>query len=272
MTAPEVLFDVEDGVGVMMLNRPEKMNAISQNMFDNGIPDIVAQVEADPSIRVFIITGAGGNFCSGADVGRMGEGGGRSVEERRTGLRRTLDWIYRIVNLEKPVISAVDGIAYGGGFSLALTADITFATPRARFCQVFGRIGLIPDMGSGYLLPRIVGERRAKELIFTARTIDAAEAQHLGIVQEIHAPGALMPVALEMARRLAKGSAVSQAQAKQLINQSMNSNQPEMIEAEIEAQYVARSTDFHEEAVRRFMNKEPRLYDWDAMRKADAAE
>jgi len=273
MSEPETIFEVTDGVGVLTLNRPKKLNAISQNMFDNDFPDMVARMEGDDSLRALIVTGAGGNFCSGADVGRMGGNNAASPEQRKEGLRRTLGWIYRMANLDLPVISAVDGIAYGGGFSLALTADIMLATPRARFCLVFGRIGLIPDMGATYFLPRIIGPNKTKELAFTARSFSAAEAMEMGIVTAIHEPDKLLPAAREMAANLAAGSRTAIAQAKQLIDRSLISTQAEMIDAEVEAQPHCRVTDFHHEAVRRFAAKEPRLYDWDAMtRKADAAE
>ncbi|MBT5810619.1 MAG: enoyl-CoA hydratase/isomerase family protein, partial [Rhodospirillaceae bacterium] len=233
METSEVLFEVTDGVGVLTLNRPAKFNALTLDMRDNGIPDIIAQVENDPDIRALIVTGAGGNFCSGADVGRMGGNSAQSVtpEDRSVGLRRTLDWVYRLANLNRPVIAAVDGVAFGGGFSLALTADFILATPRVRFCQVFGNIGLIPDMGSAYLLPRVIGPRKAKELALTARTIYVDEAQALGIVHEVHDPDALMPAARAMAARFAKGSATAQAGAKQLMDRSIYSTQAEMIEA-----------------------------------------
>lgn len=273
MSEAETIFEVADGVGTLTLNRPKKLNAISQAMFDRDFPELVDRLEADASIRTLILTGAGGNFCSGADVGRMGPGSTRTPEEKKEGLRKTLGWIYRLANLDRPVISAVDGIAYGGGFSLALTADIVLATPRARFCLVFGRIGLIPDMAITYFLPRIVGPNRTKELAFTARNISAEEAVDLGIVNALHAPEDLLPAAQDMARKLTHGSQVAMAQTKQLIGRSLDSSQAEMLEAEVEAQPLCRDSDFHAEAVRRFANKEPRLYDWDAMaRKAEAAE
>jgi len=273
MSEAETTFNVTDGVGLFTMNRPKKMNAISQNMFENDFPDMINKVESDKSIRSLILTGAGGNFCSGADVGRMGGNKLSSAEDRKNGLRKTLEWIYRLGNLDRPVIAAVDGIAYGGGFSLALTADIVLATPRARFCLVFGRIGLIPDMGVTYFLTRVVGPKRMKELAYTARTISAEEALEMGIVNAIHEPEALLPAAREMAARFTSGSQVAMAQAKQLIDRSMNSTQEEMLEAEVEAQPFCRETDFHAEAVRRFASKEPRLYDWDAMaRTAKAAE
>ncbi len=273
MSEAETIFDVTDGVGLFTMNRPAKMNAISQNMFEQDFPDMLDRVESDASIRSLILTGAGGNFCSGADVGRMGGNNPRPAEERKEGLRQTLKWIYRLGNLDRPTIAAVDGIAFGGGFSLALTADIVLATPRARFSLVFGRIGLIPDMGVTYFLTRVIGPKKMKELAYTARSISAQEALEMGIVNAIYEPEELLPAAREMATRFTAGSQVAMAQAKQLIDRSLNSTQEEMLEAEVEAQPLCRETDFHAEAVRRFANKEARLYDWDSMaRKAEAAE
>ncbi|MEC8776908.1 MAG: enoyl-CoA hydratase/isomerase family protein, partial [Pseudomonadota bacterium] len=115
----ETTLEIEDGVAFFTLNRPEKMNAISQDMFNSDLPDMVARVTEDDDIRVLILAGAGGNFCSGADVSRMGGDEKPSPEERDNKLRGILDYLYKLVNLPKPVISAVDGIAFGGGFSLA---------------------------------------------------------------------------------------------------------------------------------------------------------
>lgn len=268
----ETTLEIEDGVAVFTLNRPKKMNAISQNMFNSDLPDMVARVTEDDDIRVLILAGAGGNFCSGADVSRMGGDEKPSPEERDNKLRGILDYLYKLVNLPKPVISAVDGIAFGGGFSLAVTADIVMATPRARFSLVFGRIGLIPDMTAAYVLPRLIGPQRTKELTFTARSFGVEEAMSMGIVQEVHEAEALLPAAKRMASQLSQGSATAMAEAKRLIDMSLQSSQAEMIDAECAAQFACRGTEFHGEAVRRFMTKEPRLYDWDAMSRKEAAE
>lgn len=271
MSDSESILEVRDGIATFTMNRPKKLNAISQNMFERDFPDLVDRMESDAAIRTLILTGAGGNFCSGADVGRMGADSPRTPEQKKNGLRETLGWIYRLANVEQPVIAAVDGIAYGGGFSLALTADIVLATPRARFSLVFGRIGLIPDMAVTYFLTRVIGPKRMKELAFTARNVSAEEAVDLGIVNSLHAPEELLPAAQDMARKFTHGSRVAMAQAKQLIDRSLDSTQAEMLEAEVEAQPHCRASTFHQEAVRRFTSKEPRLYDWDAMTKAAKA-
>ncbi|MEL0020415.1 MAG: enoyl-CoA hydratase/isomerase family protein [Rickettsiales bacterium] len=268
----ETTLEVEDGVAVFTLNRPEKMNAISQGMFEKDLPEMVARATEDDDIRVLILAGAGGNFCSGADVSRMGGDDKPTPEDRDRKLRGILDYLYKLINLPKPVISAVDGIAFGGGFSLAVTADIVLATPRAKFSLVFGRIGLIPDMTAAYVLPRLIGPRRTKELTFTARAFGVEEAMAMGIVQETHAPEALLPAAKRMAAQLSQGSATAMAEAKRLIDMSLQSSQAEMIDAECAAQLACRGTEFHGEAVRRFLTKEPRLYDWDAMQRKQAAE
>ena len=201
----ETTLEVEDGVAVFTLNRPEKMNAISKDMFQHDLPDMVARVTEDDDIRVLILAGAGGNFCSGADVSRMGGENKPSPEDRDGKLRGILDYLYKLVNLPKPVISAVDGNAFGGGFSLAVTSDIVMATPRARFSLVFGRIGLIPDMTAAYVLPRLIGPQRTKELTFTARSFGVDEAVSMGIVQEVHEADALLPAARQMASQLSHG-------------------------------------------------------------------
>ena len=268
----ETTLEVEDGVAVFTLNRPEKMNAISENMFQHDLPDMVARVTEDDDIRVLILAGAGENFCSGADVSLMGGENKPSPKDRNGKLRDILDYLYKLVNLPKPVISAVDGNAFGGGFSLAVTADIVMATPRARFSLVFGRIGLIPDMTAAYVLPRLIGPQRTKELTFTARSFGIDEAVSMGIVQDVHDAEMLLPAARQMAAQLSHGSATAMAEAKRLIDMSLQSSQAEMTDAECAAQLACRGTEFHGEAVRRFMTKEPRLYDWDAMLCKEAAE
>jgi len=272
MSEPETTFEVDDhGVALFTLNRPAKMNALTQKMFDVDLPEMTARVERDDGIRALVLAGAGGAFCSGADVTRMQRADGAPADGRDSNLRAVLDMMYRLINLKKPTISAVDGVAFGGGFSLAMAADIMLASPRAKFCLVFGRIGLIPDMAIAYTLPRAIGARRAKELAFTGRSFGVEEAVRMGVVNAVHPAEDLTAAAVAMARNLARGSGEAQALAKSLLDRSLASTQAEMTDAECAAQQSVRQTDFHREAVRRFLAKEPRLYDWDAMT-AKAAE
>jgi 2-(1,2-epoxy-1,2-dihydrophenyl)acetyl-CoA isomerase len=173
-------------------------------------------------------------------------------------------------NLPVPMIAAVDGPAYGAGFSLALAADFVMASTRARFCNAFGRVGLVPDLGMFYFLPRIVGVPRAKELTYTARSITPEEAKDLGIVLSIHSPEALIAEAGKLAKRLTKASRVSIQISKEALNQSLSQDFETMMAIERAGQAQARMSDFHKEAVKRFLEKQPPLYDWDTMDKKAA--
>jgi 2-(1,2-epoxy-1,2-dihydrophenyl)acetyl-CoA isomerase len=162
------------------------------------------------------------------------------------------------------VIAAVDGPAFGAGLSLALSADFVLATRRARFCAVFGRIGLIPDLGALHLLPRIVGMQKAKELVFTARTVEVEEARQLGMVYDVVEDGtALQQAAQALARRFGDASTAAIGMAKTIMNQSFESDARTIAELESYGQAMARGSAYHQEAVQRFKNKEPLRFDWD---------
>lgn len=175
------------------------------------------------------------------------------------------------MNLEIPVISAVNGLAYGAEFSLALTADVVLATPQARFCAVFGRNGLVPDLDMFYLLLRIVGLGRAKELVLSARSVKAAEAQSLGIVQAIHEPDALAPAARRLARRFAHGAPAALGLSKNILNQSLHLDQHALEDLECHAQAVCMDSDYYRDAVRRTLDKQPLAFDWERLEREDGA-
>ena len=260
---------VEGGVGLLTLNRPNAKNALDGDMMRIGMPAFVHRAREDDAIAAVVITGAGGDFCSGADVKRMGGASAMSHAERNENLRAILGWIYGLIHLPKPVIAAVDGTAFGGGLSLALTADMLLMSDRARCSLSFGRIGLTPDMGVGYTLPRRVGAARAKQLAFTARSVFPDEALALGIADAVHPAADLLPEAIRIARRFAEASPESLAQAKRLFNMSLDSTPEQMIEAELAGQLACRQTAYHEDAVARFARKEPYRFNWDAMDKAE---
>jgi 2-(1,2-epoxy-1,2-dihydrophenyl)acetyl-CoA isomerase len=166
--------------------------------------------------------------------------------------------------LEIPVIAAVDGFAYGAGFNMALAADFIFATPEARFCQSFGRVGLIPDFGGFFVLPRIVGLAKARELIFTAREIGADEAHNLGIVYRIVPRADLMAAVRRMANRLKVASPIAIAQSKRILRTCLQQDLPAILEAEAAGQGICLVSDYHREAVKNFLDRRPLKFVWDS--------
>ncbi len=160
------------GVATFTLNRPEALNALSPDLKED-FQTMVDFVDGNADIKALILTGEGRAFCAGGDVkgmtNRLADGPGAS----RQGILEVHGWLQRLHNIDCAVIAAVDGLAFGGGFSLALVADFVFASPKAKFCSVFSRIGLMPDMALAYTLPRVVGAAMAKDLMFTGRSISA---------------------------------------------------------------------------------------------------
>lgn len=262
MSPSPVLTTVQDGIGTITLNRPEARNALNQAMRP-ALAAAIAQMRDDKDVHAVILTGAGGAFCSGGDISAMLDTS-RMGLSFRAGMRELHLWFPELVNLEKPVIAAVDGPAFGAGLGLALAADFVLATRRAKFCAVFGRIGLVPDLGVMRLLPRIVGQQRAKELVFTARTVEAEEARQLGMVFDIVEDGAaLHEAALALARRFGEASTAAIGIAKTVMNQSFELNAHAMAELESYAQTLCRGSAYHQDAVRRFKDKAPLRFDWD---------
>jgi 2-(1,2-epoxy-1,2-dihydrophenyl)acetyl-CoA isomerase len=261
MTNDTVLLDLADAIATITLNRPAQKNALNLEMRD-ALAEAIAQVRDDNEVKAVILHGAGGAFCSGGDIESM-------LDPSQTGLvwrermRKLHRWFPELVNLEKPVIAAVDGVAFGAGFNLALAADFILATPRARFCAVFGRVGLVPDLGGLYLLPRIVGLQRAKEIVFSARIMDAEEVQRYGIVYAIHPEDALPTAARHLAARFKDASTGALGMAKTILNQSYHLDQRALAEMEAYAQTVCRETEYHRQMIARFVEKQPPLFDWE---------
>jgi 2-(1,2-epoxy-1,2-dihydrophenyl)acetyl-CoA isomerase len=248
---------------VLTMNRPEQRNALDlalREAFENAI----AELRDDAAVKAVVLTGAGGHFCAGGDVKAMGEGQSDPMQTHAS-LSKLHRWVEALVDLEKPVIAAVDGVAFGAGLSLALAADFVLATPRARFCCVFARIGLVPDAAAMYLLPRAVGLNRAKELVFSARVVEAEEAQRIGIVQEV-CVGDVREAALALAERFHAAPTQALGLAKGILNRAFESERSEVLRQESLAQAVLRGSGYHREAVRRFNAKEAPLYQWDTAR------
>lgn len=258
-----LIYENIGSTAVLTLNRPAQRNALSLELRDE-LAETIPMVRDDPRIKSVILTGAGGNFCSGGDIKTLSQSleSKRDIFEGRTRITKIHRWFDQLLDLEKPVIAAVDGSAFGAGMSLALAADFVIASTQAKFCSVFARLGYVPDMGLMYLLPRSVGLARAKELVFTARVVEASEAKEIGLVQQLCAPEDLLNQALEFAGRFDQAPTESLGIVKTVMNRAFETDRQTVYAQEAMLQSMCRESDFHHEAVRRFMNKEPALYQW----------
>lgn len=257
-TAKSVRLERDGATAIVTLDSPGTRNALTPPVRDE-LAKAIAEVRADDGVRAVVITGAGGSFCAGGDLRGIASAQLEGAAAR-TRMHATQRWMRELITLDKPVIAAVDGAAYGAGFSLALASDIVLATPAARFCMVFLRIGLVPDCGAFYLLPRVVGPQRARELMLSAREVRAAEARDLGIVMELHEPATLLPRALEMAAsfRHASPAAVSVIKRSTADTGALDA----ALDAEANAQALLFGTPEHKEAVHRFLDKQPLAFQW----------
>lgn len=256
-------LDVEraDGVVAITLNRPDKKNAINGGMW-RELVDAFREIEDTPEDRVLVITGAGDAFCSGADLtdsdsaGDVVGGVGGSLRQMRIVGRVAL----ALHSLPIPTIAAVNGVAAGAGCNLALGCDLVVASERARFSEIFSKRGLSLDFGGSWILPRLVGMHRAKELAFLADIIDASEAERIGLVNRVVAHDQLGSVVAELAGRLAALPPIQVAVTKKLLNQSFSVSMAEALEFEDVAQVMNfQSADTREAIVAFVTKREPRF-------------
>lgn len=248
-----ILFERNGNVGIITLNRPDALNSTNDQMYKE-LNGLIADIAADDDVRCVILTGAGRGFCAGADVRGMDPN--MKLLARRARHRGILRNVLRpLADLEKPVIAAVNGVAVGAGFNIALACDILIASDTAMFSQIFTKLALVPDLGGLYFLTRVVGLNKAKELCFTAKKISAEEAHELGIVNHVVPADELMAKALEMATEIAAGPPVSLSMIKNLLNKSSNASLDQMLEYESYAQTLAYTTADHQEGVAAFREK-----------------
>lgn len=256
-----VTFTRHGATALATLASPATRNAFTPEVCQ-GLADAVATVKADAAIRALVITGSGGCFCAGGDIAGMRERQASTYDaaQARQRMHGIQAWMAELITLDRPVIAAVDGPAYGAGFSLALAADMVLATPRARFCLSFMKLGLVPDCGAFYTLPRVVGVQRAKELMLSAREVGADEAKALGIAMELHAPDALLPRALALAARFEGASPLAVALLKRAMGNP--GELAGLLDAEANAQALAFGSAYTQDAVRRFLDKQAPAFHW----------
>src|SRR3954451_8726525 len=249
---PDVLVDRRDGVVTLTLNRPEKMNAITGAMW-GGLEDVFDEVARNRDDRVLVVRGAGRAFCAGADLvdaGMPRTSGQRLEHMRGVGLSAAA-----LRAITKPTIAKVNGVAAGAGLSLALGCDLVVASDAARFSAIFVQRGLSIDYGGSWLLPRLVGIHKAKELALLADVIPAADAERLGIVNRVTPAEALEREVDALVARLLAMAPVALSQTKHLLDQAFSTTFEDAVEAEAMAQVVSLSTPDAKEAVRAFMEK-----------------
>ncbi|QYG92646.1 enoyl-CoA hydratase [Iamia sp. SCSIO 61187] len=250
MTDLETLVVDRDGpVLTVTLSRPERKNALDPQMAAELL-ELFRGVPQDGEVRVVVITGAGDAFCSGADLGATADTAHALVRMRD--IHRVAQALH---DVPQPTIARINGVAAGAGLNIALGCDLTVASTEARFSEIFARRGLSTDFGGAWLLPRLVGLHRAKELALLAEILPASEAERLGLVNRVVPPDELDAVVDEWARRLAAGPPIALAQTKQMLNQSVESSWETMLAAEGTAQAVNFSTADTVEAMSAFFEK-----------------
>src|ERR1700693_1804479 len=229
-----VMVRIHDGVGLIQLNRPEKMNAIGA-LTRRQLGDAIKQVERDDAVRVVVLTGSGRAFCSGADVTEMaqGDGGMRTPEDVGNVLRNEyMPMLTRLRTMPKPVIAAMNGPAVGIGASYALACDIRIAVPEAYLLEAFINIGVAPDGGVSWLLPRLGGTGVAYEMFFTGKPLAAADAYRLGIINRVVPQERFEEEVRELATQLASQPRGALAAAKRAVNHALESSYEEALEFE----------------------------------------
>lgn len=244
-----IKFDSADGIARVTLAAPERRNALTPDEFAE-LRDILASIASDPASRVVVLTGEGSAFCAGAFLPLDGP------QDPPIAVMREINEAARTLHrMPQPCVAAVNGHAVGAGMSLALGCDLVIASTAARFSQVFVKRGLSPDFGSAWLLPRIVGLHTAKKLALLGDTIDAAEAERLGIVTEVVAPDELADAATRLARRLADGPPIALAFTKGLLNQSFAAGFDDMLDREAAAAAANMAAEDAAEALAAFREK-----------------
>ena len=254
-------FEVKDRIGTITLNRPEKLNAFTADMLTAWVAAL-EECRASDGVHVVVLTGAGRGFCTGGDVGGMGEAADPSPLETKTRLWDQIERVPKTLQtLDKPVIAAVNGVATGAGMDMALMCDLRFAAESARFAETYVRMGLVPGAGGAYFLPRLVGPAKALELFWSGEFVDAREAERLGLVNRVFPDADLMPKTYEFAERVASGPPLSIRLIKRLLYQSLRTDLVTSLDLVSSHMTIVRASDDHKEAVRAFKEKRPAKFE-----------
>jgi 2-(1,2-epoxy-1,2-dihydrophenyl)acetyl-CoA isomerase len=247
-----VLFEKKGQLAVITLNRPEKYNAFNRDMA-LLLQKLLDECSVDDSIRAVYLSGAGKAFCSGQDLAEVS---GPAAIPIKTILSEHYNPIVsRLRQIPKPVVCAVNGVAAGAGANIALACDVVVAHESASFLQAFSKIGLIPDSGGTYTLPRLIGFQRASALMMLGEKVSAAEAERMGMVYRVYAAGEFAASSIALAETLAAMPTKGLAYTKEALNKALNHTLAQQLELEAQLQIAAAQTADHAEGVAAFMEK-----------------
>jgi len=253
MAYETLLIDRDGHVVVVTMNRPQRRNAITPEMF-RELESVFRELQSDDGCRAVVLTGAGGAFCSGLDLTALG-GGAPTPASFVDRMREVNACIRSIAAFPKPTVAAVEGIAAGGGCNLALICDIVIASDDARFAELFVKRGLTVDMGGTWALTSRVGLHRAKELALTGDTVSAAEAERIGLINRVVAKDVVLKEAVALAARISANAPVAVRMAKHGLNKAAASGLEESLDLEAHAQAICSSTQDVIEGVTAFLEK-----------------
>jgi 2-(1,2-epoxy-1,2-dihydrophenyl)acetyl-CoA isomerase len=254
MSSQPLHYEVHDAVATITLDRPDALNALDLAM-GRALFDAALAADEDRGVRCVVITGAGNAFCAGGDVKSFHESGdriGHLVKELTTYLHGAIS---RLMRSPKPFITAVNGVAAGGGMSLALSGDLVVASESAKFALAYSRIGATPDGSSSYFLPRLIGVRRALELHYLNRTLSAREALDWGLITRVLPDAGFRAEAAKLARQLAQGPTLAFGRAKELFHRSTTESLETQMELEAQAIAASGHTEDFRNAVAAFVAK-----------------
>ena len=251
---PDLRLEIADAVATITLDRPDALNALTVPL-KHELLAAFEQVAGDAAVRAVVLTGAGRAFCAGQDLRERLEPDAAPLEDE---IRLRYNPLVRaMVGLEKPLIGAINGVAAGAGASLALACDLRIAAEGASFLLAFGRVGLVPDSGATWLLPRLIGGAKAAELALTGAALSAADAERLGLVLRVVPAGELAAAAQALAAHLAEGAPRALALTKRALAASWDATLEEQLETEADFQGQAGATADHAEGVAAFVERRP---------------
>ena len=252
----ELLLTKDNSIATITLNRPEKFNAMTTEMW-RELPRLIKEVSNDDRLKVLIITGAGRAFCAGSDAGRLMS---RITEQKPKKTQKDLTAplgaeVLCLAKLKKPTVAVINGVVAAAGISITLACDIRIASDQAKFVLAWVKMGLIPDGGATYFLTRLLGSSKTLELAFTGNSIDAAEAERIGLVNKVVPHDELMAVAKELATTIAEGPPIAIELMKKGVYRALLHDLESQLDFESYAQGICRQTEDHKEGVQAFMQK-----------------